>query len=73
VAHKAKRLVIDASNAADGLGRAGPVSGVGAGKIVGFRPNAEVGIVGDQGRRRRDLLRCGGTNAKAQAETGCEG
>jgi hypothetical protein len=64
-AHEAVRLAVDARDAGDGLGSAGPVSGVGVGEVVGVGPDAEVGIVRDKGRRRRALL--GGEREDAEA------
>jgi len=54
--HEAIGFAVDARDAGDGLGRAGPVSGVGVGEIVSVRPDAEVGVVRDEGRRWRALL-----------------
>ena len=55
--HEAKGFAVDARDAGDGLRGAGPVSGVGVSEVVGVRPDAEVGIMRDEGRRRRALLR----------------
>ncbi len=48
VAHEAEGVAIDAEEAGEGLGLAGPVDGVGVGEVVGVGPDGEVGVMGDQ-------------------------
>ncbi len=57
-AHEAHGVAVDAEEAGEGLGLAGPVDGVGVGELVGIRPDGEVGVVGDErsGGRAEGLL-----------------
>jgi len=60
VAEEAEGLAVDADDAGEGLFGAGPVGGVGVGEIVCGGPDAEVGVMGDEGRCRGTLLGCEG-------------
>ncbi len=79
-AHEAHGFAVDAEEAGDGLGLAGPVDGVGGGEVVGVGPDGEVGVVGDEGcggrAEGRELLGeegGGGEEGGAGEEEGCEG
>ncbi len=75
LAHEAVRLAVDAGDAIDGLALAGPMGGVAVGEMVGVRPDAEVGVVGDEGYGGRALLGgCDGCDGEERenAKKGCE-
>ncbi len=48
-AHDAEGLAVDADETGELLGMAGPVAGGGLGQLVRLRPDAEVGVVRDEG------------------------
>lgn len=55
-AHEAVGFAVDANEAGEGLLGSGPVAGVLGSEVIGHRPDAEVGVVGDQGDGGRALL-----------------
>ncbi len=55
-AHEAVGFAVNANEAGEGLLSSGPVAGVFGGEGVGGGPDAEVGVVGDEGDGGRALL-----------------
>ena len=72
-AHDAIGLAVDADEARELLGMAGPVTGGRVGELIGVRPDGEVGVVGDEGRAGRALVGLGEDRGRGEGEDGERG